>query len=72
MSAKAIVWYQYQDTGTRLAELAAKLSNILESRPYDPQTVCPADWGLVDGNREPKCTTAAYDFGHCNPLISMM
>jgi hypothetical protein len=51
---KAIVWYQYQDTGSTLAELAAKLSISLEALPGDPRTVCPADWGLVDGNREPK------------------
>ncbi len=57
---KAVVWYQYQDTASTLAELAAKLSIDLESLPYDPQTVCPADWGLVDGNRAPKPSYWAY------------
>jgi hypothetical protein len=57
---KAVVWYQYQDTTSTLAELAAKLSLNLEGLPYDPQTVCPADWGLADGNREPKPAYWAY------------
>jgi hypothetical protein len=57
---KAIVWYQYQDTSSSLAELAAKLSISLETLPHDPQTICPADWGLVDGNGEPKPSCWAY------------
>ncbi len=57
---KAIVWYQYHDTSSSLAELAAKLSISLETLPYDPQTVCPADWGRVDGSREPKPSYWAY------------
>jgi hypothetical protein len=57
---KAIVWYQYQDTGSTLAELAARFSISLETLPGDPRTVCPADWGLVDGNREPKPSYWAY------------
>ena len=57
---KAIVWYQYHDTASTLAQLAAKLSIPLETLQGDPQTVCPADWGLVDGNREPKPAYWAY------------
>jgi hypothetical protein len=60
---KAIVWYQYHDTTSTLAELAAKLSISLEGLPYDPQMVCPADWGLVDGSREPKPAYWAYQGG---------
>jgi hypothetical protein len=56
----AVVWYQYQDTGSTLAEMAAKLSLSLDALAYDPQTVCPADWGLVDGSREPKPSYWAY------------
>jgi len=57
---KAIVWYQYQDTSSSLAELAAKLSISLASLPFDPETICPADWGLVDGRKEPKPSYWAY------------
>jgi hypothetical protein len=57
---KAVVWYQYQDTGSTLAEMAAKLSISLDGLPHDPQTICPADWGLVDGSREPKPAYWAY------------
>ena len=57
---KAIVWYQYHDTASTLGQLAAKLSIPLETLQGDPQTVCPADWGLVDGNREPKPAYWAY------------
>jgi hypothetical protein len=51
---QTIVWYQYQDTGSSLADMAAKLSLPLDGLADDPQTVCPADWGLVDGARQPK------------------
>jgi hypothetical protein len=55
-----VVWYQYQDTGSTLAEMAAKLSLSLDALAYDPQTACPADWGLVDGSREPKPSYWTY------------
>jgi hypothetical protein len=57
---KAIVWYQYHDTAWTLGELAAKWSIPLETLQGDLDTVCPADWGLVDGNREPKPAYWAY------------
>jgi hypothetical protein len=57
---KTIVWYQYQDTGMTFAEMAAKLSISLDRFPQDPDTVCPADWGLVDGSRQPKPSYWAY------------
>jgi hypothetical protein len=57
---KVIVWYQYHDTSSTLAQMAAKLSIPLETLQGDLQTICPADWGLVDGNREPKPAYWAY------------
>jgi hypothetical protein len=55
----AIVWYQYHDTGSTLAEQAAKMSIPLDARA-DLSTVCPADWGLVDAARRPKPAYWAY------------
>jgi hypothetical protein len=49
-----IVWYQYQDTASEVAELARKLGIDPATLAADPSAICPADWGLVDGNREPK------------------
>jgi hypothetical protein len=57
---KAIVWYQYHDTASTLAEMTAKFSIPLETLHGDLQAVCPADWGLVDGNRVPKPAYWAY------------
>jgi hypothetical protein len=57
---KAIVWYQHHDTGSTLGEMAAKLSIPLETLAGDLDTVCPADWGLVDGSRKPKPAYWAY------------
>ena len=34
--------------------MAARFSVRPETIASDPQTICPADWGLVDGNRLPK------------------
>jgi hypothetical protein len=59
---KAVFWYQYQDTATSLAMLAEKVPMLSQELLSDLRTVCPADWGLVDGNREPKPSYWAYRF----------
>lgn len=62
---KTVVWYQYHDTATTLAKLAEKLPIGLEALGADPWAICPADWGLVDGNRMPKPSYDAFrDYLH--------
>lgn len=57
---KVIVWYQYHDTAVWVGDLAAKLSIPIEEISPNPRAICPADWGLVDGNRVPKLAYWAY------------
>jgi DNA-binding beta-propeller fold protein YncE len=57
---KTIVWYQYHDTTSSAAEIAQRMSLAPREIAADPDAVCPADWGLVDGNREPKPSYGAY------------
>jgi hypothetical protein len=57
---KKIFWYQYQDTAVSLAKLAEKLPVRVDDLGGEPSTICPADWGLVDGNRAPKSSYRAY------------
>lgn len=59
---KAVFWYQYQDTATSLAMLAEKVPMLSRELVSDLRTVCPADWGLVDGNRAPKPSYWTYRF----------
>jgi hypothetical protein len=51
---KVVVWYQYHDTAVSAGDLAAKLSIPVEEIAPTARAICPADWGLVDGNRTPK------------------
>jgi hypothetical protein len=51
---KTIVWYQYHDTTSTAEEVARRMSIDPARLASDPEAICPADWGLVDGNREPK------------------
>jgi hypothetical protein len=55
-----IVWYQYHDTAWSVAEMARWLSVDMATLAADPDAICPADWGLVDGNRVPKLSYWAY------------
>ncbi|MGD9375691.1 MAG: PKD domain-containing protein [Anaerolineae bacterium] len=55
-----IVWYQYHDTAWSVAEMARWLSVDAATIAADPDAICPADWGLVDGNRAPKPAYWAY------------
>jgi hypothetical protein len=57
---KVVVWYQYHDTATTAGDLAAKLSIPVEEIAPNARAICPADWGLVDGNRMPKPAYWAY------------
>jgi DNA-binding beta-propeller fold protein YncE len=57
---KNIVWYQYHDTTSSAAEMAERMSVAVREIASDPDAVCPADWGLVDGNRQPKPSYGAY------------
>jgi hypothetical protein len=65
---KAIVWYQYHDTTSTLEEMARRMSIDPATLPSDPETICPADWGLVDGNREPKLAYWAFQTYPRHPL----
>ena len=56
----AIAWYQYHDTAWSVAEMARWLSVDAATLAADPDAICPADWGLVDGNRAPKLAYWAY------------
>jgi hypothetical protein len=57
---ETIVWYQYHDTATPVAEIARRMSLPRRDISADPDAICPADWGLVDGNKQPKPAYWAY------------
>jgi hypothetical protein len=57
---KKIVWYRYLDAASEAVEIAEEMSISLDEVAADPQAVCPDDWGLVDGNREPKPSYQQY------------
>jgi hypothetical protein len=57
---RTVVWYQYHDTTSSAVELAEKMGIERARIAADPQAICPADWGLVDGNRLPKPAYLAY------------
>jgi hypothetical protein len=65
---KAIVWYQYQDTASKVEEVARRMSVDPATLGPDPEAVCPADWGLVNGNREPKLAYWAFQTYPRRPL----
>ncbi|MGC9333870.1 MAG: PKD domain-containing protein, partial [Anaerolineae bacterium] len=55
-----VVWYQYHDTAWTVPEMARWMSVDVATISADPDAICPADWGLVDGNRAPKLSYWAY------------
>ncbi|MBN1658095.1 MAG: PKD domain-containing protein [Anaerolineae bacterium] len=57
---KTIVWYQYHDTTSTAEEMARRLGIDPATLSSDLEAICPADWGLVDGNREPKLAYWAF------------
>ena len=57
---ETIVWYQYHDTAWSVAEMARWMSVDMATISADPEAICPADWGLVDGNRVPKLSYWAF------------
>ncbi len=65
---KAIVWYQYHDTASKAEEIARRMGIDPATVSPDPEAVCPADWGLVDGNREPKLSYWAFQTYPRRPL----
>jgi hypothetical protein len=64
----AIVWYQYHDTAAKVEEIARRMDVDPATLSPDPEAVCPADWGLVNGNREPKLSYWAFQTYPRRPL----
>jgi hypothetical protein len=67
---RTVVWYQYHDTTTSAAELAKRMGIERRQIAADPQAICPADWGFVDGNRQPKLSYWAYQ-SYTRPLTDV-
>jgi hypothetical protein len=65
---KAIVWYQYHDTAAKVEEIARRMGVDPATLSPDPEAVCPADWGIVDGNKEPKLSYWAFQTYPRRPL----
>jgi len=63
-----IVWYQYHDTTSSVEELARWMGIDPAMLAPDPEAICPADWGLVDGNRQPKLSYWAFQTYPQRPL----